>query len=100
MVVVLEAFDVRAAVALELRFDPVDGLAIAIRSLPPIAELRQPLDGGLVAFQIEPVDENFYWIGSSFQLGPAKPTRLRWASGDYGRDDDLSQKYKSRQSSA
>ena len=33
----------RAAVALELRFDPVDRRAIAIGALAPIAELRQPL---------------------------------------------------------
>jgi hypothetical protein len=67
--VVLKAFDVCAGITFELGFDPVDGLAIAIRSLPPIAELRQPLDGGLISFQIEPIDENFLGVRNYFRLG-------------------------------
>ena len=47
----------RAAVALELCFDPVDRGAVAIGALPPIAELRQALDRRLVAFEIEPLDQ-------------------------------------------
>ncbi len=47
-----------AAVALELRLDPVDGLAVALGALPPIPELRQALDGGLVAFEVQPGDES------------------------------------------
>jgi len=31
-------------VTLQLRLDPIDGGAVAIRALPAIAELRQPLD--------------------------------------------------------
>ena len=69
LVVVLEPFRICAAVAFELGFDPVDGLAVAVRSLAAVAELRQPLDGGLVAFQIEAIDENFYGIGNRFRLG-------------------------------
>ena len=56
-VVVVDAFDVGAAVALELRFDPVDRLAIALGALASIAELRQALDGRLVALEIEPADQ-------------------------------------------
>ena len=62
LVVVLDAFRVRAAVALELRLDPVDGGAVAIGSLTAIAELRQALDRGLVLFQIESADEHPYRV--------------------------------------
>src|SRR5580704_3650994 len=68
LVVVLEPFDICAAVAFELGFYPVDGSAIAIRSLAPIAELRQPLDGGLVPFQIKATDESLHWICNSLCL--------------------------------
>jgi hypothetical protein len=68
MVVVLQTFDVRASIAFELGLDPVDGLAITIRSLAPVAELRQPLDSGLVSLEIEPIDKNSYWIRYCFRL--------------------------------
>ena len=47
---------VGAAVALELRFDPVDGGAVAIGALTAIAELRQALYRGLVLLELEPAD--------------------------------------------
>jgi hypothetical protein len=59
LILVFDPLDVRAAVALQLRFDPIDRRTIAIRSLPPIAELREPFNRGLVFFQLEPADESF-----------------------------------------
>ena len=56
LIVVLDALGIRAAVALELRLDPIDCRSIAIRALTPIAELRQPFDRGLVFFQVESID--------------------------------------------
>ena len=50
---VRDALDVGAAVAAELRFDPVHGLAIALGALTTIAELREALDRGLVLGEIE-----------------------------------------------
>src|SRR5262249_23864517 len=48
-----DAFGAGAAVTFQLCPDPVDGGAVAIRALAPIAERCQPFDGGLVAFEIE-----------------------------------------------
>ncbi len=56
-VLVLDASGI-AAEALQLVFDPVDRCAIAIRSLPPIAEFGQAFDRGLVPVQIEPSDQD------------------------------------------
>jgi hypothetical protein len=56
-VLVRDPFGVRAAIALELRLDPVSGRAVAIGALPPIAELRQTLDGGLEPLEIEAADQ-------------------------------------------
>ena len=67
LVVVLEALDICAAVTFELGFDPVEGPAIAIGPLLSIAELRQPLDRGLIAFQVEPIHENFCRVGNRFR---------------------------------
>jgi hypothetical protein len=53
-----------------LDFDPADGFAIAIRSLAWIAELRQPLDDGLVAFQIESIDGNLQTGSAIVSAGP------------------------------
>jgi hypothetical protein len=53
----------RAPVALELRFDPVNRRAIAIRALAPIAELRQAFDRGFVSLQIEPPHQRGDRIG-------------------------------------
>src|SRR5204862_6533132 len=47
----------RAAVALELRLAPVHGGAIPLCALASIAERRQPLDGRLVALEIEALDD-------------------------------------------
>src|SRR5437667_102944 len=46
-----------AAVAFQLRLDPVDGVAIALGALPAIAELRQSLDRRFVLVQVEPTDK-------------------------------------------
>ena len=56
-VFILDALGVRAAVALELRLDPVDGGTVARRALAPIAELRQALDRRLVLLEVEPLDQ-------------------------------------------
>jgi hypothetical protein len=52
-----DALGVRAAVALELGLDPVHRIPVALRPLPSIPELGEPLDRRLVLFQIEPTDE-------------------------------------------
>src|SRR5262249_40353165 len=52
-VLIDDALGVRAAVALELRFDPIDRVTIALRALAAIAELRQPLDRVLVVVERE-----------------------------------------------
>jgi hypothetical protein len=52
----------RTAVALELRFDPIDRRTIAIAALPPIAELSEALDGRLVFLEIESADERLHRV--------------------------------------
>src|SRR5581483_8502579 len=56
LVVVHDPFR-RAAVRLQLRLDPVHGRAVAIRALPPIAELGQTFDGRLVLLEVETAGE-------------------------------------------
>ena len=56
-VLVCNALDVLASVLFELRLDPVDGVTIALRALPAIAELRQSFDSVLVSLEIEAIDE-------------------------------------------
>ena len=46
-----------AASLLEPRLDPVDRVPIAAGPLPPVPELRQALDGGLVPLQVETADQ-------------------------------------------
>src|SRR5262249_20038669 len=58
-----------AAVALELRLDPVERGAVARGPLAPIAELRQALDGGLVLLEIEPPDDGLDGIVGDRRLG-------------------------------
>jgi hypothetical protein len=53
----VNALGVRAAEALQLSFDPVCGVAIALRALAAIAKLGQPLDGGLVFLEFEPAHQ-------------------------------------------
>jgi hypothetical protein len=67
-------------VALELRFDPGDGVSIPLRALTPVAELRQPFDRGFVALEVEPVDQNLRevrrgWLRGSRRLLPASLRR-------------------------
>src|SRR5205085_2440063 len=59
VVLVLDPLGVRAAVALELRFDPVHCRAVAIGALPAITELGQALDRRLVPVEIEARDDRF-----------------------------------------
>jgi hypothetical protein len=62
---IVDVFDAlgRAAVALQLRLDPVDCRAIAIGALPAIAELRQAFDRRSVSFEVEPFDQRLHRIG-------------------------------------
>ena len=64
---------VRAAVALELRLDPVGGRPVAVGALAPVAELRQPLDGGLVFLQVEPADQRADGVVRRRRLGRRRP---------------------------
>src|SRR5690606_39216046 len=45
------------APAPELLLDPVDGARVALGALLAVAELGQPLDQGLVALEVEPLDD-------------------------------------------
>jgi hypothetical protein len=60
---VFHALDVRAAIALELRFDPCDGVAIALRAFTAIAELRQSFDRRLVFLKVEVADDRRDIVG-------------------------------------
>ena len=62
IVLVRDALDVLAPVRFELRLDPVDGVTIALRALPAIAELRQSFDRVLVSLEIEAIDEGLYRV--------------------------------------
>src|SRR5437867_3291393 len=53
-----DSFCVRAAVALELSFDPVNRFSVALCSLAPVAELGQPFDRGLVFLQPQAVNHD------------------------------------------
>src|SRR5262249_40573370 len=53
-VLVVDALGVGAAVALELRFDPIDGGAVAVGALAAVAEFGETPDGGFVFRQVEP----------------------------------------------
>ena len=58
----------RTSVAFELRFNPVDGFAVAFGSLTTISELREPLQRCLVPIEIEPADEHL-----DRGVGPRRP---------------------------
>ena len=60
--------DIRAPIALELRLDPVERGAVARRSLPAIAELREPFDRRLVLFKIEATDQGLDRISLRWRL--------------------------------
>ena len=47
----------RAAHCLELRLDPIDRVTVARGALPSVAELRQPLERGLILIELQPADE-------------------------------------------
>jgi len=64
-----------------LRFDPRDGVAIALRALAPVAKLGQAFEGGLVTVEIEPVHQNLDRVRRCRRLGrllcPATVAALR-----------------------
>src|SRR5262249_24697742 len=55
-VCVRDPLRIRASVALELLFDPIEGVPVALRALSTVAELRQSFDGRLVLGEREPAD--------------------------------------------
>ena len=59
MIVIVNSLRVCAAVALELRFDPIDRLAVTVRALPAVAKFGEPADGGLIACQFKARDHCF-----------------------------------------
>lgn len=61
---VRDAFGVRAAITLELRFDPVYRGAVAIRSGPSVTECGESFDRGLVALKIQARDHEGDRIGT------------------------------------
>src|SRR5262249_23729625 len=54
---VMDSLGVGAAVALELRLDPVDGGAIAVGALATVAESGEAEDSVLVVLEVEAADE-------------------------------------------
>ena len=62
LILILEAFGVRTAVAFQLRLNPVDRRTVAISTLPTVTELRQALDGGFIFLEIESVHERLHRI--------------------------------------
>src|SRR5881396_758000 len=79
--VILQTRDVAAAVAAELHLNPVNGGAVAVGALAPIAEGRESLDGRLVALQVEARDQLGY---GGRGLGPSRP-EPRWQPESRGR---------------
>src|SRR6266568_1513792 len=69
LIVILQTRDVTAAVAPELRLDPVHGGAVAVGALAPIAEGRESLDGRLVTLQVEARDQLGYGVGGWGRVG-------------------------------
>ena len=68
-IVILQAGRVRAAVVLELGFDPVDRSTIAGGALPAVAELREPFDRRLVFLEVQASDQDPYRIDCSGRSG-------------------------------
>jgi hypothetical protein len=79
LILVLEASDVRAAIAFELGFDPGDRRPVTVRPLPPIPELRQPLDRGFVSLEIKSSDQRHHGV-----VGRGILRRGGWCSGALG----------------
>src|SRR6185436_2994910 len=52
----------RTAVAFELRFDPIDGGAVAVGALAAVTESRQLLDRRLVPIEREPANERLHEV--------------------------------------
>jgi hypothetical protein len=58
----MDALGRRAAVAFQLRVDPLQRRAITIRALAAIAEAGQAANGFLIALQLKPPDQGFYGL--------------------------------------
>src|SRR5207302_8808702 len=69
---------VAAAVAPELRLDPVHGGTVAVRALAAVAEGGESLDGRFVALQVQARDELGHGIRSSSRVA------LRGCGGRHG----------------
>ena len=83
--VIADALRVGAAVAFELRFNPVEGGAVAVRALTAIAELRQAFNRGFIAFQIEASGEGRKGIRSGwFRRRFLRDEKGAGAQGDKG----------------
>src|SRR5579859_5034917 len=52
--VILDTLRVRAAITLQLRFDPIHRLTVPVRPLPPVPKLSQPLNRRLIPLQNQP----------------------------------------------
>src|SRR5262249_46606197 len=60
LVIVGQPFGIDASITLQLLLDPIDGSAVALRSLAPVPELGEPFDGGFVFFEIQTVHKKLH----------------------------------------
>src|SRR5690606_18795829 len=82
--VVVEPLGVGAAIALQLRLDPIERGAVARRPLAPVTKLREPLDRRLVALEFELGDERGDRIGGGGLLGEERRRCGESQHGDGG----------------
>jgi hypothetical protein len=62
VVLIRDSLDVLTPIPLELRLDPVNGVAIPLRALTTIAELSQSFDGVFVSLEVEAINKDLYRI--------------------------------------
>src|SRR6185503_13794677 len=84
LVFVFDASDVGAAVAAQLRFDPVHRIAVAVGPLAAVAELSETLDRRLVLLEVEPGDEPGDGVGCRRSCAVS----LGGDDGRYAEDDE------------
>ena len=77
-----DSLGVRAAIALELSFDPVDSIAISLRALATIAELCQSFDRRLVFLQLEARNHRFDLGRASIERRSTSRLRRRGSAGE------------------
>src|SRR5207249_11849128 len=70
LVIVGQPFAIDTSITLQLLLDPVDGSAVALRSLAPVPELGEPFDGGFVFSSSKRSTRSF--TGSCANAGVAK----------------------------